>query len=85
VDVPILLTTNFVFIIAFIATYLVHIDDIHEPIFGSLLYGNNIIYDGIIPTFETISFYFYPMGEVAFIDEWIHKRDPMSQSFMLFM
>jgi len=45
---PILLTTNFVFIIALIATPPVDIDDVHEPVSGSLLYGSNIISNAII-------------------------------------
>jgi photosystem II P680 reaction center D1 protein len=46
--IPTLLTTTFVFIIAFIATPLVDIGGIREPTFGSLLYGKNIISDAII-------------------------------------
>jgi len=41
--VPILLTTTFVFIIALVATLPIDIDGVHEPIYGSFLYGNNII------------------------------------------
>jgi len=31
------------------------------PIYGSLIYRNNITSDAIIPTFATISFHFYPI------------------------
>lgn len=46
--IPILLITTFVFIIALIATPPIDIDGIHEPISGSLAYGNNIISNTII-------------------------------------
>jgi len=46
--IPTLLTTTSVFIIVFIAALPVDIDGIHEPIFSSLLYGNNIISSVII-------------------------------------
>lgn len=53
--IPIQLTTTFVFIIALIAILPVDIDGIHEPISGSLLYGNNIIskaHDFVAPRLE---------------------------------
>ncbi|CAI8615269.1 unnamed protein product [Vicia faba] len=62
--IPTLLTVTSVFIIAFIAAPPVDIDGIHEPIFGSLLYGNNIIYGAIIPNFVAIGLHFYPYGEL---------------------
>ena len=80
--IPILLTTNFVFIIFFTVEYSVDIDGVHEPIFGSLLYGNNIFSETIIPSFTNTSFDFYPIGEVTFVNEWLHNREPMSQLFM---
>lgn len=46
--IPILLTTNFVFIIPLIATPQVDIDGVNEPISGSLLYGNNVISNATI-------------------------------------
>jgi photosystem II P680 reaction center D1 protein len=52
--IPTLLTATYVFIIAFIAAPLVDIDGICEPVFGSLLYENNIISSAIIPTSATI-------------------------------
>ncbi|KAH1113692.1 hypothetical protein J1N35_007070 [Gossypium stocksii] len=52
--IPTLLTATSVFIIAFIATPLVDIDGIREPVSGSLLYGNNIISGAIIPTSAAI-------------------------------
>jgi photosystem II P680 reaction center D1 protein len=46
--IPTLLTATSVFIIAFIAAPPVDIDGIREPVFGSLLYGNNIVSGAII-------------------------------------
>ena len=68
-----LLTKTYVFIISFIPTPLLYIDGIHELVFGSLIYGNNIIYGVIIPTLVTISLGFYPIWEVNFIDEWVYN------------
>jgi photosystem II P680 reaction center D1 protein len=67
--IRILLTKNYIFIIAFLASPLVDIDGIHEIVSDYLLYGNNIIFGAIIPTSATISFHFYPTWEVASIDE----------------
>ncbi|PHT59621.1 Photosystem II protein D1 [Capsicum baccatum] len=53
--IPTLLTATFIFIIAFIAPAPVDIDGIREPISGSLLYGNNIIFGAIIPTSAAIA------------------------------
>lgn len=47
--IHILLTTTFVFIIAFIAAPLVDIDGVCEPTSESLLYGNNIMSGVTIP------------------------------------
>jgi photosystem II P680 reaction center D1 protein len=41
--IPTLLIATSIFIITFIAAPPVDIDGIHKPIFGFLLYGNNII------------------------------------------
>jgi photosystem II P680 reaction center D1 protein len=74
--IPNLLTKTSVFIISFIPTPLLYIDGIHELVFGSLIYGNNIIYGVIIPTLVTISLHFYPIWEVTFIDEWLYNGGP---------
>ena len=83
--IHILLSTTFVFIISFIVSPPIDIDNVHQHIYGSLIYGNNITSNVVIPTIETIIFHFYPIGEVFFVDEWLHNRDPMSQSIMLLM
>ncbi|XP_060670783.1 photosystem II protein D1-like [Ziziphus jujuba] len=54
----------------------VDIDGICEPISGSLLYGNNMIYGAIIPTSETICLHFYPIWEAASNDEWLYNGGP---------
>ncbi|XP_019224927.1 PREDICTED: uncharacterized protein LOC109206552 [Nicotiana attenuata] len=59
--IPTLLTATSVFIIAFIAAPPVDIDGIREPVSGSLLYGNNIIFGAIIPTSAAIGLHFYPI------------------------
>ncbi|KAL2512649.1 Photosystem II protein D1 [Abeliophyllum distichum] len=66
--IPTLLTATS--IIAFIAATPVDIDGIREPDSGSLLYGNNIISDAIIPTCAAIGLHFYQIWEVASINEW---------------
>jgi hypothetical protein len=74
--IPTLLTTTSVFIIAFIAAPPVDIDGIHEPVSGSLLYGNNIISGAIISTSAAIGLYFYPIWEAASVDEWLYNSGP---------
>ncbi|CAH9117210.1 unnamed protein product [Cuscuta epithymum] len=74
--IPTLLTATSVFIIAFIAAPPVDIDGIREPVSGSLLYGNNIISGGIIPTSAAIGLHFYPIWEAASIDEWLYNGGP---------
>jgi photosystem II P680 reaction center D1 protein len=75
-EIPTLLTATSVFIIAFIATPPVVINGIREPISGSLLYGNNIIYGAIIPTSVAIGLHFYPIWEAASVDEWLYNGGP---------
>ncbi len=74
--IPTLLTATFVFIIAFITAPPVNTDGIREPVSGSLLYGNNIISGAIIPTSATIGLHFYPIWEVASVDEWLYNGGP---------
>ncbi|KAM0952740.1 putative photosystem II [Dioscorea sansibarensis] len=59
--IPTLLTAISIFIITFIVSPQVDIDGILEPIFGSLLYGNNIISGAIIPNFAVIGLHLYPI------------------------
>jgi photosystem II P680 reaction center D1 protein len=71
--IPTLLTATSIFIIAFIAASPVDIDDIREPVSGSLFYGNNIISGVIIPTSTAIGLHFYSIWEAASIDEWLYN------------
>ncbi|TYI33790.1 hypothetical protein ES332_A04G159100v1 [Gossypium tomentosum] len=64
-----LLTATFVFIITFIAAPPVDIDVIREPVSISLLYGNNIISDAVIPSSVVIGLHFYLIWEAASVDE----------------
>ena len=48
---------------AFIFAPPVDIDGIREPVAGSLLYGNNIITGGVIPSSNAIGVHFYPIWE----------------------
>jgi photosystem II P680 reaction center D1 protein len=74
--IPTLLTATSVFIISFIASPLVDIDGIREPVSSSLLYGNNIISGSIIPTSAAIDFHFYTIWEEASVDEWLYNWVP---------
>ncbi|KAM3683734.1 hypothetical protein ACJW30_12G169100 [Castanea mollissima] len=83
--IPTLLTATSVFIIAFIAAPPVDIDGICEPVFGSLLYGNNIISGAIIPTFAAIGLHFYPIWEAASADEWLYNGGPYELIILHFL
>jgi photosystem II P680 reaction center D1 protein len=83
--IPTLLTTTSIFIISFIATPPVDIDGIREPISGSLLYGNNIISGAIIPTSAAIGLHFYPIWEVAYVDEWLYNGGPYKLIILHFL
>ncbi|XP_047267666.1 photosystem II protein D1-like [Capsicum annuum] len=74
--IPTLLTTTFVFIIAFIVAPPVDIIGICEPVSGSPLYENNIIFGAIIPTFAAIGLHFYPIWEAVSVDEWLCNGGP---------
>ncbi|KAF3636456.1 Photosystem II protein D1 [Capsicum annuum] len=74
--IPTLLTTTFVFIIAFIVAPPVDIIGIREPVSGSPLYENNIIFGAIIPTFAAIGLHFYPIWEAVSVDEWLYNGGP---------
>uniref|UniRef100_A0A5K1FJF4 32 kDa thylakoid membrane protein n=1 Tax=Nymphaea colorata TaxID=210225 RepID=A0A5K1FJF4_9MAGN len=74
--IPTLLNATSVFIIPFITAPPIDIDGIHEPVFGSLLYENNIISVAIVPTFMAIGLHFYLIWEASSIDEWLHNGSP---------
>ena len=61
------------YIAAFICAPPVDIDGIREPVAGSLLYGNNIITGGVIPSSNAIGVHFYPVWESFAFDEWLYN------------
>ena len=61
------------YITAFIFAPAVDIDGIREPVGGSLLYGNNIITGGLIPSSNAIGVHFYPIWESLDFDEWLYN------------
>ncbi|KAM6570980.1 hypothetical protein CsatA_015060 [Cannabis sativa] len=83
--IPTLLTATSVFIIAFIAAPPVDIDGIREPVSGSLLYGNNIIFGAIIPTSAAIGLHFYPIWEATSVDECLYNGGPYELIFLHFL
>lgn len=58
---------------AFIFAPPVDIDGIREPVAGSLVYGNNIITGGLIPSSNAIGVHFYPIWESLGFDEWLYN------------
>ena len=74
--IPCLLTATSCYIIAFVAAPPVDIDGIREPVAGSLMYGNNIISDAVIPSSNAIGVHFYLIWEAASVGDWLHNGDP---------
>ena len=70
---PILSLSIIAYITAFIVAPPVDIDGIREPVAGSLLYGNNIISGGVIPSSNAIGVHFYPVYESLAFDEWLYN------------
>jgi photosystem II P680 reaction center D1 protein len=64
--VPTLLTASVCFVI----------DGIREPVSGGLLYGNTIITAAVVPSSNAIGLHFYPIWEVASLDEWLYNGGP---------
>lgn len=58
---------------AFLFAPPVDIDGIREPVAGSLLYGNNIMTGGVIPSSNAIGVHFYPIWESLGFDEWLYN------------
>ena len=74
--IPTLIAASVCFIIAFIAAPPVDMEGIREPVFGSLLSGNNIITAAVVPTSAATGLHFYPIWEAASIDEWLYNGGP---------
>jgi photosystem II P680 reaction center D1 protein len=65
-----------VFVIAFWAAPPVDMEGIREPIFGSILSGNNLITAAVVPTSAAIGLHFYPLWEAASVAEWLYNGGP---------
>ncbi|MEM7770969.1 MAG: photosystem II q(b) protein [Cyanobacteria bacterium P01_A01_bin.37] len=74
--IPTILAATICFILAFIMAPPVDVDGIREPVFGSLLAGNNIISAAVVPTSASIGLHFYPLWDAASIDEWLYNGGP---------
>jgi photosystem II P680 reaction center D1 protein len=74
--IPTALTAAIVFAIAFAAAPPVDIDGIREPVYGSLLSGNNIITATVVPPSAAIGLHFYPIWGAATLDEWLYNGGP---------
>ena len=63
--IPTLAVATTVFAIAFISAPPVDLDGIREPVFGSILTGNNPITAAVVPTSAAIGLHFYPLWEAS--------------------
>jgi photosystem II P680 reaction center D1 protein len=70
---PLLILAIIAYILSFIAGTPCDIDGIREPVAGSLLYGNNIITAGLIPSSNAIGVHFYPIWSSLGFDEWLYN------------
>ena len=74
--IPTLLVATTCFILAFVAAPPVDIDGIREPVFGSLLSGNNLISAAVVPTSAAIGLHFYPLWQATSMAEWLYNGGP---------
>jgi photosystem II P680 reaction center D1 protein len=70
---PLLILAIIAYIGAFIVGTPCDIDGIREPVAGSLLYGNNIITGGLIPSSNAIGVHLYPIWHADGFDEWLYN------------
>ena len=70
---PLLILAILGYITGFISAPPSDIDGIREPVAGSLLYGNNIITGGLIPSSNAIGVHFYPIWSSSSLDEWLYN------------
>jgi len=73
---PPLLVATTCFVLAFIAAPPVDMEGIREPVFGSLMAGNNILSAAVVPTSAAIGLHFYPLWDAASIEEWLYNGGP---------
>ncbi|MEM9905958.1 MAG: photosystem II q(b) protein [Cyanobacteria bacterium P01_D01_bin.44] len=74
--IPTLLVATTVFAIAIIAAPPVDLDGIREPVFGSILSGNNPITAAVVPTSAAIGLHFYPLWQASSMAEWLYNGGP---------
>jgi photosystem II P680 reaction center D1 protein len=74
--VPTFLVALTVFAIALIAAPPVDMEGIREPIFGSILSGNNPVTAAVVPTSAAIGLHFYPLWEASSVAEWLYNGGP---------
>lgn len=74
--IPTILVAMTVFVLAFIAAPPVDMEGIREPVFGSLMSGNNLITAAVIPTSAAIGLHFYPIWAASSIAEWLYNGGP---------
>ena len=70
---PLLCLAILAYIAAFIFAPAVDIDGIREPVAGGLLYGNNVITGGVIPSSNAIGVHFYPVWDSNGFDQWLYN------------
>ncbi|MEM8643179.1 MAG: Photosystem Q(B) protein 1 [Cyanobacteria bacterium P01_G01_bin.54] len=74
--IPTLMVATTVFAIAIIAAPPVDLDGIREPVFGSILSGNNPITAAVVPTSAAIGLHFYPLWQASSVAEWLYNGGP---------
>ena len=74
--IPTLLVATIVFAIAIFAAPPVELDGIREPVFGSILSGNNPITAAVVPTSAAIGLHFYPLWQATSVAEWLYNGGP---------
>lgn len=74
--IPTLAVATICFVLAFLAAPPVDMDGIREPVFGSLLGGNNLISAAVVPTSAAIGLHFYPLWDALSVDEWLYNGGP---------
>lgn len=74
--IPTLLVATTCFILAFIAAPPVDMEGIREPVFGSLMSGNNMMSAAVVPSSAAIGLHFYPLWAASSIEEWLYNGGP---------
>lgn len=83
--IPSLFAAAVCFAIALITAPPVDMEGIREPIFGSLLSGNNLISAAVIPTSAATGLHFYPIWDAASLDEWLYNGGPYQLIILHFL